>query len=73
MLIKTFRTLLINRNLRLASNLRFVSAEAQESEHAELAVPENTSEQKLLKLAVIGLPNAGKSTFINNLMDRKVN
>lgn len=28
--------------------------------------------QKLLKVAIIGMPNAGKSTFINYLMDRKV-
>lgn len=27
---------------------------------------------RLLKVAIIGTPNAGKSTFINNLMDRKV-
>ncbi|KAG5890727.1 hypothetical protein JTB14_026033 [Gonioctena quinquepunctata] len=34
--------------------------------------PDYNSETKLLKVAVIGMPNAGKSTFINNLMDRKV-
>ncbi|KAK5640946.1 hypothetical protein RI129_009493 [Pyrocoelia pectoralis] len=28
--------------------------------------------QSVLKVAVIGMPNAGKSTFINYLMDRKV-
>ncbi|XP_056648126.1 GTPase Era, mitochondrial [Diorhabda sublineata] len=27
---------------------------------------------RLLKVAIIGMPNAGKSTFINGLMDRKV-
>lgn len=27
---------------------------------------------RLLRVAIIGTPNAGKSTFINNLMDRKV-
>lgn len=26
----------------------------------------------ILKVAIIGLPNAGKSTLINNLMDRRV-
>ncbi|KAB0793868.1 hypothetical protein PPYR_13488 [Photinus pyralis] len=34
---------------------------------------ENSHEsQSLVKVAVIGMPNAGKSTFINYLMDRKV-
>ncbi|KAF5269607.1 hypothetical protein FQR65_LT05946 [Abscondita terminalis] len=28
--------------------------------------------QSILKVAVIGMPNAGKSTFINHLIDRKV-
>lgn len=33
----------------------------------------NTScETRILKVAIIGLPNAGKSTLINNLMDRRV-
>lgn len=31
------------------------------------------NDTNLLKVAIIGLPNAGKSTFINNLMDRRVN
>lgn len=35
--------------------------------------PDNKCETNILKVAIIGLPNAGKSTFINNLMDRRVN
>ncbi|RZC32905.1 GTPase Era, mitochondrial [Asbolus verrucosus] len=35
-------------------------------------LPNDDISTKLLKVAVIGMPNAGKSTFINNLMDRKV-
>lgn len=35
-------------------------------------LPKEEVETKILKLAVIGVPNAGKSTFINNLMGRKV-
>ncbi|VEN55914.1 unnamed protein product [Callosobruchus maculatus] len=34
--------------------------------------PACNSDSKLLRVAIIGMPNAGKSTFINNLMDRKV-
>lgn len=28
--------------------------------------------ERLIKVAVIGIPNAGKSTFINNLIDHRV-
>lgn len=28
--------------------------------------------KRLLRVTIIGLPNTGKSTLINNLMDRKV-
>lgn len=35
-------------------------------------IEDTNSSQKLLRVAVIGMPNAGKSTFINHLMDRKV-
>lgn len=29
-------------------------------------------EKKLLKVAIIGIPNAGKSTLVNSLIDRRV-
>lgn len=34
--------------------------------------PNPNCETRILKVAIIGLPNAGKSTFINNLVDRRV-
>lgn len=34
---------------------------------------EPSTKQKLLRVAVIGAPNAGKSSFINSVSNRKVN
>lgn len=68
MLTNTFKTFFI-RKLSL-KHLRLLSTNAEQAEHD--VIPVNQSQEKLVKLAVIGLPNAGKSTFINNLMDRKV-
>ncbi|EFA08204.1 GTPase Era, mitochondrial-like Protein [Tribolium castaneum] len=39
---------------------------------SRVSVPHEDIATKVLKVAVIGVPNVGKSTFINNLMDRKV-
>lgn len=33
---------------------------------------EETKDKKSLNVAVIGVPNAGKSTFINNLINHRV-
>ncbi|XP_045476313.1 GTPase Era, mitochondrial [Harmonia axyridis] len=38
----------------------------------EIVTVEETPKTKLLKVSIIGMPNAGKSTLINALMDRKV-
>lgn len=32
----------------------------------------NQKNEKLIKVAIVGLPNAGKSTFINNLINHRV-
>lgn len=34
--------------------------------------PQEILNTKLLRVAIIGMPNSGKSTLINSLMDRKV-
>lgn len=31
-----------------------------------------STNEKLVKVAIIGVPNVGKSTFINNLIDHRV-
>ncbi|GJQ73378.1 hypothetical protein Trydic_g13744 [Trypoxylus dichotomus] len=51
--------------------MRKCSADLKYNERAFLS-PNTDFQQRLLKVAVIGMPNAGKSTFINYLMDRKV-
>lgn len=33
---------------------------------------EPNKKEKLIKVAVVGVPNAGKSTFINNLINHRV-
>lgn len=33
---------------------------------------ESSKQEKLIKVAVVGVPNAGKSTFINNLINHRV-
>lgn len=32
----------------------------------------NRDHEKLIKIAIVGVPNAGKSTFINNLINHRV-
>lgn len=50
------------------NKIRFYSLEAYQDHLLDQSL-----QQKILKVAVIGTPNSGKSTFINYLMDRKVN
>ncbi|CAH1997401.1 unnamed protein product [Acanthoscelides obtectus] len=52
---------------QLSSNTNEIVATGQTE-----ILPACNSDSRLLKVAVIGMPNAGKSTFINYLMDRKV-
>lgn len=35
-------------------------------------ITNDISVERILKVSIIGMPNAGKSTFINSLLDRKV-
>lgn len=70
MLAKRFKHVFFNNKTFLLSVVRCTSAQEipQECQNQH----ETEQQQKLLKLAVVGVPNAGKSTFINNLMERKV-
>lgn len=52
--------------------LRSYTAFVQELSSDSHAVSANIDRQRTLRLAVIGMPNAGKSTLINNIMGRKV-
>lgn len=63
-------TRLTNRCCKLT--LRSYTASVQELSSDTNAVTENIGHQRTLRLAVIGVPNAGKSTLINNLMERQV-
>lgn len=70
MLAKRFKHVFLNNKTFIISVVRCASVQEiqQECQH----VHETEQRQKLLKLAVVGVPNAGKSTFINNIMDRKI-
>ncbi|XP_044272768.1 GTPase Era, mitochondrial [Tribolium madens] len=59
------------RNLGLIFRGFEVKFSTKASQVSDIA-PNEDFVTKLLKVAVIGVPNVGKSTFINNLMDRKV-
>ncbi|KAJ3644549.1 hypothetical protein Zmor_022274 [Zophobas morio] len=61
--------------MKLLRNFGFIlrGFEVKFSTNARREVlPDEDVTTRLLKVAVIGVPNVGKSTFINNLMDRKV-
>lgn len=44
---------------------RFYCAQASQKENLEL-------NEKLVKVSIIGLPNSGKSTFINSMLQHRV-
>lgn len=67
MLLKVVKKDILNQ-LRNLSNL----PETISNHLNHNTIPLNANYTKILRVAIIGLPNAGKSTFINNLMDRKV-
>ncbi|KAJ8959738.1 hypothetical protein NQ314_006162 [Rhamnusium bicolor] len=64
MLFKIFKNIMIRSCMTASNNL---VNNIQSS-----VIPEYNLDTRLLRVAIIGVPNAGKSTFINNLMDRKV-
>jgi GTP-binding protein Era len=52
----------------LSSN--FIKAE---HEYLLLKKPEIPENPKILKISILGVPNSGKSTLINRLLNKKVN
>lgn len=50
----------------------FLQSRFYSSSKASRKIAEDVQE-KLVKVAVIGLPNTGKSTLINAIMDQRVN
>ncbi|KAK9881240.1 hypothetical protein WA026_015358 [Henosepilachna vigintioctopunctata] len=64
----------IRKTIRFASKLRSISHELRFSSSLsnKRDTEEETCTSRLLRISIIGMPNAGKSTLINSLMDRKV-
>ncbi|KAF2879015.1 hypothetical protein ILUMI_27156 [Ignelater luminosus] len=69
---RSLKILNVSRNIIFKDSFRCCNT-LQECVHSNSFIQQEYDiSQKLLKVAVIGMPNAGKSTFINYLMDRKV-
>jgi len=67
-----FSRIIFKRNVKLIKLFSTEVSSKVNTHNVNLDVPLNEFQQRILKVSVIGMPNAGKSTFINNLMDRKV-
>lgn len=64
---------LLNRTVKysICPEIRFFCTEI--TKKIEPKSPDNlTTNEKLVKVAIIGVPNVGKSTFINHLIDHRV-
>ncbi|KAJ8922984.1 hypothetical protein NQ315_001532 [Exocentrus adspersus] len=67
MLVKSLRCLFRATQIKFVYKRACSSAADPLQDHCEPHY-----DTRILKVAIIGTPNAGKSTFINNIMDRKV-
>ncbi|KAF7265660.1 hypothetical protein GWI33_020744 [Rhynchophorus ferrugineus] len=64
-------TLKVFKSYNIFTVLRHYSLESAANKTV-IPVSDENLMQKLLRVGIIGMPNAGKSTFINNLMERMV-
>lgn len=80
-LTSSFRLLNCNKNLlvrNLSSNTQINGEKAEATlpptlgEVAENVTSNAQQQQRSLHIAVIGVPNVGKSTFINNIINHRV-
>lgn len=72
MFARNLKRIFLNKNKTFILGICRCNASTSELPQECGFLPDSEQRQKILKLAVVGVPNAGKSTFINNLMDRKV-
>lgn len=65
---QTFSLTVLQRNYCSTAPHRNFSNDPEGSE----GINDVITSQKVVKIAVVGVPNAGKSTFINNLISHRV-
>lgn len=57
---------------RCLSAQKLVANHSSTNANTKATAAAGKSNEKLVKVAIVGVPNAGKSTFINNLLNHRV-